>query len=553
VDHGDDAGHAADGSAVATDASVERPEHRERDFDSARAAAWVFAIYVAAALPILLWIGSYRWFLGDEWAFIADRGVNFHDLFRDHNQHWSTVPLLSYRALYSLFGLNAYWPYQLVVIVLHLTTAVLIRVVMRRSGVRPWIATIAAGSFVLLGPAEDNILWAFQVGFVGSLVFGFVQLILADHDGPIDRRDWLGLGAGLLCLMSSGQSVSLIAATGLMCLFRRRWAAAAFHTLPLALAYITWLVLTEVSAVLEVDEQPFTVGRYFEWMKDAVAALFTALGHFDVLAVALVGLLVIGGVVGARSEGAAPFVRRAAPAVALLVGAVISMSSAAPSRFSLGGPGATAGRYVGVMAAMVLPALAVSADAVSKRFRWATPVVVLLFLVPVPPNIVTFGDNEILSPAGFRGIREYTAALADHPLTSQVPPWVEPNQSLLGVPGMKVGWLLAADRRGEIPDPTQPLHPLTAGLIPIQLGVAGVENGSADGLVCTDHRGTLPVDPQVGDRWYFATPVQVAGRVDDRPVTQWAPYTPTEIEITLPDLHLLLAPVAPETTFRWCR
>ena len=174
-----------------------------------------------------MWIGSYRWFFGDEWSFLANRSVTVDGLFRPHNQqHWVTIPVLVYRGLYSVVGLNAYWPYQLPVILLHLDAAALLRVIMRRAGVGPWLATVAAGAFVLLGPAEDNILWAFQITFVGALVAGLVQIILADHDGPIDRRDWMGVGAGLIALMMSGQAPSLIFGAGLVCVFRRRWAAA---------------------------------------------------------------------------------------------------------------------------------------------------------------------------------------------------------------------------------------------------------------------------------------------------------------------------------------
>ena len=64
---------------------------------------------------------------------------------------------------------------------------------MRRAGVRPWIATLTAAVFVFFGAGAENILIAFQITFVGSFVFGLAQLLLADHDGPINRRDWLGL------------------------------------------------------------------------------------------------------------------------------------------------------------------------------------------------------------------------------------------------------------------------------------------------------------------------------------------------------------------------
>ncbi len=63
------------------------------------------------------------------------------DLLRPHNEHISVLPILVYRALWHLFGLHSYDPYQLCVIALHLTAAVLLRAVMRRSGVNPWIAT----------------------------------------------------------------------------------------------------------------------------------------------------------------------------------------------------------------------------------------------------------------------------------------------------------------------------------------------------------------------------------------------------------------------------
>ena len=138
--------------------------------------------------------------------FLAERtGGDLGDLLRPHNNvQWSTLPILVYRLMWTLFGLRSYVPYQVVLIALHLTAAVLLRTAMRRAGVGPWIATAAASLFVLFGAGYQNIVWAFQIGFVGSLVFELTQLLLADHDGPIDRRDWLGLAAGFSGLLCSG-------------------------------------------------------------------------------------------------------------------------------------------------------------------------------------------------------------------------------------------------------------------------------------------------------------------------------------------------------------
>lgn len=520
---------------------------------SDRVAFWTFVAYLAAALPLLLWIGSYRWFYGDEWSFLTDRSVSLDGLFRPHNQqHWVTLPVLAYRGLFSVFGLRAYWPYQLLVIALHLTTAALLRVVMRRSGVGAWIATVAAGAFVLLGPAEDNILWAFQITFVGALVAGLAQLVLADHDGPIDRRDWIGLGVGLVGLMMSGQAPSLIIGVGLVCLLRRRWKAAVFHTLPLGAIYIVWFAVEHAQTVLRVDGQRFTASDYMQWMKNAATGLFMALGHFAPFAILLAALLVGGTVLAWRSEGAIAFLKRASVPTSLVVVCLISMTTAAPSRFFLGPETARAGRYIGVMAALTLPAIAVAADAVARRWPRSMPLVLLVFLVPVPFNVVAFGDDPVLTRQFYENERVDIASLPASPLARQVPPWVRPNESIVGQPGMTVGWLLEARRNGDLP-PAGPPRPNAVLTTPLQLGVARVSGDAAQGLRCEAYDGPINVDPQLGDRWILETPVGLAGRSGDRPSTPWLVFEPSNIEITLPDLRLILSPVAGQDEFRLCR
>jgi hypothetical protein len=174
-------------------------------------------------------LGHYRWFYLDEWDFLAVRdGGSVNDLLRPHNEHWSTLPILVYRAV------ARGWPPQLhavlaLIITLHLTAAVLLRIVMRRAGVSPWIATSAAAVFVLFGAGSVNIWWAFQIGFVASLVLGLTQLLLADHDGSIDRRDRLGLLAGSAGLLCSGVAVTMVLVVGIATLARRNWRAAVFH------------------------------------------------------------------------------------------------------------------------------------------------------------------------------------------------------------------------------------------------------------------------------------------------------------------------------------
>src|SRR5437588_1109893 len=109
---------------------------------SARLALAVFVLVAAIALVLFLAFGHREWFFVDEWDFLLHRDAgDIGDLLRPHNEHWSTLPILVYRALWRMFGVRTYVPYQAVLILLHLTAAFLLRTVMRRAGVGPWTAT----------------------------------------------------------------------------------------------------------------------------------------------------------------------------------------------------------------------------------------------------------------------------------------------------------------------------------------------------------------------------------------------------------------------------
>ena len=92
---------------------------------------------------------------------------------------------------------------------------------MRRAGVRPWLAAAGATAFLLFGFGYSNIVRAFQVSFDAALLLGLCQLLLADHEGPIDRRDWFGLVCGAIGLMCSGIAITTTFVVGVAALIRR--------------------------------------------------------------------------------------------------------------------------------------------------------------------------------------------------------------------------------------------------------------------------------------------------------------------------------------------
>jgi hypothetical protein len=73
-----------------------------------------------------------------------------------------------------------------------------------RAGVPPWVATAAVCLLGFLGAGAENLTWAFQVGFVGSVFFGLMALELLDTCGPATPSSrplaaGLALIAGLMC------------------------------------------------------------------------------------------------------------------------------------------------------------------------------------------------------------------------------------------------------------------------------------------------------------------------------------------------------------------
>lgn len=512
-----------------------------------RSAALAFgALVVASFFLIVFWFGRNRWFYGDEWTFLAGpQASTLGDWFAPHNDHWTTLPRLVYRVLWYAVGLRAYWPYLACLAALHLAVVTLLRVVMRRAGVGGWMATLVAGSFLLFGAGQENLQWAFQITFVGALVGGLAHLVLADHDGALDRRDVLGLVCGLLGLLCSGVAPAMVVIVGAAVLVRRGWRAAAVHTVPLALVYGSWLVLEQVRTTSGGTP---TVGVVTGWVRASVVASFVGLGQNAVTAALLGVLLVVGLTLAWSPLGFAEFRRRAAAPVALMAGAMLFFVSVAVERWAIGEQVAESSRYVYTGAALVLPALAVAAQAVVSRWRLATPLVVLLILSGVPGNVADMNTSE----ATFDTARAMTMAVPASPLARQVPRTVHPDPDMIGAQDVTVGWLLDARRAGKLTEPP-PMPKAVAAQVSIRLGLD--QTAAEPPTECRTYVAPLDVEPGTGTRYGIFTSVNIAltnGKTrTSRPIA-YQPRAGTTLEVVLPDLHLRFEPVAPATTFLLC-
>jgi len=423
-------------------------------------------------------------------------------------------------------------------------------VVMRRAGVGPWVASAAAGALVLFGPGEQNIQWVFQINFVGSLLFGLGQLILADHGGRFGRRDVAGMLAGVAAVMCSGIGPVMVVAVGLATLARRGWRVALAHTAPAALTYVAWVLLANPASY---DFGRPALSVVWDWVREGQVGTVEALGHLWVVGAALAVVLVVGLLFVVSSTSWAELRGRVAIPGALLVCGPLLFVLTAQGRWVFGLEQARSSRYLYIGAVCLLPALAVAGDAIARRWRPATAVVVVLFLVGVPGNVSAFGSG-LANDRYFNVQRQTVLALPRTPEAEQVPRWVRPLPDPYNGEDLTIGWLLDVLDAGRLPA-IDAVDPTILARFPINLGLAQTTR-PFPGEACQARSTPVELSLEKGDRLGLRSAVKVATVADGQRTSPWVAFTPKggeTLSVELPSLHLRIGPGSPRGRFTICR
>jgi hypothetical protein len=332
-----------------------------RSDDGAR---WAFRAALAGSVIVLFIVGRQQWFIRDDWAFVFTREkvhqVSGLDdmLFMAQDGHWMTFPIIVYRVVHAVFGTGSYWPYLIPTMACHLGIVVMVRRLSLRVGVSPWTATILAGMLAVFGSGWENIVFAIQIVYNLSLLAFLVHLSLVDHDGPPDRRDALGVVAGLVAVASSGFGPFFILGTLLFTVARRRWKAAAIATIPTTLATAWWWLFWGQDPAGDANrgswsELPSYVNRGLE----AVFQGLTSIG--SLVGVALVATLAV--LLWRRRDATAHdlLASLAITTVAMYVGLGIE-------RGGFGVETAANSRYVYIGAVLLMPAFGIAVDLLAR-------------------------------------------------------------------------------------------------------------------------------------------------------------------------------------------
>jgi len=347
------------------------------------ARGWAAALHLASlACSLAFWayLGRHLWFFDDEWQFLLARGVWYwpgdpRSIWYPHIGHWSTLPILLWRALYNLFHLSSYWPYLLVLL---LTAVVVMHLLWRicvRNAVSPLVSAAAVAVVGFLGPGAEDLGWAFQVGFLGSIAFGLGAVLLADGADLRGRaRLWVPLCA-LASLMCSAVGDAMLVALAIVLFARRPVKDALFILAPPLLSYAVWWAflghrgLGQTGTSLSWDS--FTALPGYVW-----TGLSTALGRSFNLEGAGGAILLA---VLAWSLWALRDLYTQRPAVlALGAGALAFYLLVGLGRGAAGDVGSTAPRYVYVGVALLVPAIACALSGLGPNWPQLAAVVLLL-------------------------------------------------------------------------------------------------------------------------------------------------------------------------------
>ena len=276
-------------------------------------------------------------------------------------------------------------------------------------------------------------------------MLGLTQFLLVDHEGGLSRRDAFGLLAGLGAVACAGVGVAFVIATGVLTLLRRDWRVAVFQH------------RAHCGGVLAVVALPRRQRHHLEEPGDPLPMVVARcrrdlprVGEIPALGWFLGIVLVVGFVVAVRSYPRADRRARAAAPVALLVGAAafLVLTGATCAVFGIHAAGSS--RYVHIVAAMLLPPLAIAANALVEHRRALVPVAAAVFLIAIPANLAATRDS-FPKDAFFTQYRTMMGSLPLTPLAAQRPRDLhpDPNQA----PSVTIGWLLDGARSGWLPAP----------------------------------------------------------------------------------------------------
>ena len=198
---------------------------------------WLLTVLMIIDLLLLLDMGRGLSFFYDDWDFVTqDYGGGLHSLLAAHVGNISFFPIAIYKVLFHLVGLNHYAVYRLVLVSIHFYNAGLVFLLSSRRMSRVQ-ALLAMALVLFLGAAWEDLLWAFQIGYLLSVAGGLTAWVLLERD---DRAgDLLAMLGIVVAMGSSSIGIPVMIGIAVELAWRRQWRREWLVAIP-AVIYALW-------------------------------------------------------------------------------------------------------------------------------------------------------------------------------------------------------------------------------------------------------------------------------------------------------------------------
>jgi hypothetical protein len=237
----------------------------------------------------LLWIGRDQTIHGDDLEYatrIATQGLSHALLHTPANKYLIAVPLVVYRVLFSVFGLNDYFPPRLLTVALVLTSGGLFYALVRQH-VGYVLALLATVMLLFFGSGWEEVLTAMRLPSLIAVASGLGALL------ALTKREllWDVIATGLLCVAvaSHPTGVALTAAAAVMVLLSPapgRWTRAWVFLVPAAV-FLAWYLIWRTTTATPF---PNTASDVFLFVRESwVMLCATVTGLSGVLPIPVYG------------------------------------------------------------------------------------------------------------------------------------------------------------------------------------------------------------------------------------------------------------------------
>jgi len=333
-----------------------------------RARAIVAVAAAVVCVSLLVATHDFRPYF-DEWTFITSApDWSLRSFFEPHNEHPVMLLKAAYWLLLNTAGLRTYIPYMAALLVVHAANVLLVfEIVRRRSGELAGVA--AALLLLVLGAGWEDLLWAFQMGWLASIAFGLGALLV------LPRRPWLAAALVAVSLMFTavGLAFAVAACVQLALTPGRRGSVVWFVPVGVALAawYVAFGRLGAHPSPPPTAANLYLAVPYVAWGLAQGVAGIVGLGGW--IGIPLL-VAAIGAVAWRARWGLDPFVAGVA------AGLVAIFAVTGLGRAQLGWEQAGASRYVYLAAVLWLLLLGDAAGRLPWRGTWRPALAACVFL-----------------------------------------------------------------------------------------------------------------------------------------------------------------------------